>query len=163
MTVTDVDRDVPIRREEEEGDPLMREADELFDEGFRYPYSFLSRSPREEGILQRPEIQILLDVFEEGDDIVVEAEAPGLRKEDLNVTIDNDVLTISGEKRRRDKLQKADYYRRERTTGRFSRSIRIPGIDRDQVTATFRDGLLEVRLPKTEESRKRKRSIEIEG
>lgn len=104
-----------------------------------------------------------LDIYEEEDAVVVKAELPGIGKEDVEVDISDDLLTISGEKKAEEKLERKDYHRIERSYGSFSRSVRLPGeVLSDQAKASFKDGVLEVRIPKTEAAKQKKRKIEIE-
>jgi HSP20 family protein len=104
-----------------------------------------------------------LDIYEEEDAVVVKAELPGIGKEDVEVDISDDLLTISGEKKAEEKLERKDYHRIERSYGSFSRSVRLPGeVLSDQAKASFKDGVLEVRIPKTEAAKQKRRKIEIE-
>ena len=100
-----------------------------------------------------------IETFRRGDKIVVRADLPGLDKENVNVEIDEDALTISGERQNEFKEEGDDYYRSERSYGRFYRAIPLPeGVDEKQIDARFKDGVLEVTLPAPkEETRERKR------
>jgi HSP20 family protein len=101
-----------------------------------------------------------VDVFETKDAVVLKAELPGLTAEDVDVEIDDDVLTISGERTFKDTVEEGRFYRLERSYGRFSRSLTLPqGIVADAVSATFADGVLEVTVPKAEEVKPRKVTI----
>lgn len=94
---------------------------------------------------------IRLDMFEDGNTLVVKADLPGTVKEDLNVRIIEGNLLISGERRHEEKVERKDYLRFERTLGTFSRTIPLPeGVDSDAITAALKDGVLEVRIPRTE-------------
>lgn len=98
-----------------------------------------------------------VDVREEKDNYVVEMDLPGIERQDVEVTFENDVLTISGE--RKSELEEKDSrsHRRERNFGHFTRSLRFPvDANRDGIDATFKDGVLTVRVPKTEEAKVRK-------
>jgi HSP20 family protein len=96
-----------------------------------------------------------LDVFEQKDDLIVKAEIPGLAKDEIDITLDGKVLTIKGEKKKEEEVKEDDYYRCERTFGAFSRSVELPvAVQPDKVNASFKDGVLEIRLPKTEEAKK---------
>jgi HSP20 family protein len=104
-----------------------------------------------------------VDIFEEGDEVVVKAETPGMKKEDLDVKIEKETITITGEKKAEEKVEKKDYYRLERSYGSFCRSFRLPtDVQDDKAKATFKDGVLEVRVPKTEEAKKKAKRVEIE-
>jgi len=94
-----------------------------------------------------------VDLYEEEGTIVVKAEVPGVSKEDVTVTLEGDRLTIRGETRHEDKREEKDYIRLERSHGRFERTLTLPdGVDLDKVTATMRDGVLEIRVPRTAEA-----------
>ena len=94
---------------------------------------------------------IRLDMFEEGNTLVVKADLPGTAKEDLNVRVIEGNLLISGERRHEEKVERKDYLRFERTLGTFSRTIPLPeGVDSDAITAALKEGVLEVRIPRTE-------------
>lgn len=104
-----------------------------------------------------------IEVFERGNELVVRADLPGLKREDVNVEVDNGVLTISGERRSEYEEESPEgFYRSERIYGVFSRSIPLPeGVKEDQVKATFQDGVLEVTIPKPEGEQSRRRKINI--
>jgi HSP20 family protein len=93
-----------------------------------------------------------MDLVETDDSLVLRADLPGMRREDVDIEIKDGVLTVAGE-RDADHEEKAEgFYRVERAFGRFSRSLTLPdGIDADSVTADFTDGVLEVRVPKPEQ------------
>ena len=96
-----------------------------------------------------------LDVYEEKNELVVKAEIPGLTKDEIDITLEGDTLTIKGEKKKEEETKDEDYYRCERTYGEFSRTIEFPvAVQTDKVNATFKDGVLEIRMPKTEEAKK---------
>jgi HSP20 family protein len=92
--------------------------------------------------------------------LVLKADLPGLKRDDVEIELKDNVLTISGE-RRTESEQKVDgYYRVERATGGFSRSLTLPeGIDPEGIAADFSDGVLEVRIPKPEERKPHRISI----
>jgi len=101
-----------------------------------------------------------VDLYEDKDSFVVQVEAPGLKKEDLDVSLHDGSLIISGERRGEKPNENADSYRTERFVGRFQRSVALPKpVDAAGVSATYRDGILTVTLPKTEEAKPRQ--IEI--
>jgi HSP20 family protein len=103
-----------------------------------------------------------LDVYQDGDEIVVEAEVPGVRKSDLEIEIANSLLTIRGHRDRALEVEDEQVYRSERTFGRFSRSIDLPqDVDTTQANAVLADGVLRVRLPVTEEARHKALRLKI--
>lgn len=93
-----------------------------------------------------------MDLVETEDSLVLKADLPGLSQDDVKVEVDDNVLTVSGERRAEHQREEDGYYRVERSFGHFSRSVTVPdGIDEEKVTANFNDGVLEVRIPKPEE------------
>jgi HSP20 family protein len=104
-----------------------------------------------------------VDVYEEKDDIVVKAELPGLDKNDIEVNISDSHLTLKGEKKKEEKVEDKDYYRCERSYGAFLRAVDLPAaVQGDKVKASFKNGILEVRLPKTEEAKSKEIKIKVE-
>jgi len=88
-----------------------------------------------------------VDVYEEKDAIVVKAEVPGMTKDDLQVSMSGDVITIRGEKKRQEDVRDGEYYRHERSYGAFTRSVRLPtDVQTDKATATFKNGVLTIQL-----------------
>ncbi len=99
----------------------------------------------------------VVDIYEQGDSLVVQAELPGLRKDDVSVQVENSVLTLQGERRQEKSVKSEQYHRLERSFGRFTRSFSLPsGIDTKNIRAEFRDGILKVTLPKAEEAKPKK-------
>ena len=104
-----------------------------------------------------------LDVFEEKDELVVKADLPGLSKEEIEVTVTGNVVTLKGEKKKEEEVKEKDYYRRERSYGSFVRSVELPcEVKSEQIKANFKDGVLEVRMPKTDEAKKKSVSVKID-
>ncbi len=119
-----------------------------------------ARSFGEEGVTGTRTWAPAVDVFETKDAMVLKAELPGLTADDVDVEIDDNVLTVSGERTFKDTVEEGRFYRLERSYGRFSRSLTLPqGIKADSVSATFADGVLEVTVPKAEEVKPRKVTI----
>jgi HSP20 family protein len=135
-----------------------------FEEFFRRPLSMLG--PSWFPAIRMPEIgevSAKVDIFEDGNDVVVKAELPGMKKEDLDVNLTDDTITVSGEKKKEEKIEKKDYYRVERSYGSFTRSFRLPKeVQSDKAKASFKDGVLEIRVPKTEEAMKKEKKVTIE-
>jgi HSP20 family protein len=101
-----------------------------------------------------------MDVFDTQEAIVLKAELPGLRSDDLDIEVDDNVLTIRGERKLEEKVEEGRYYRLERSYGQFSRSLSLPqGVKADQIAASFNDGVLEVRVPKADEVKPRKITV----
>jgi HSP20 family protein len=109
------------------------------------------------------EVSPAVDLFEEGNDVVVKAEIPGVKKEDLDVNISGDTITISGEKKTEEKVERKDFYHLERSVGSFTRKFRIPvGTQTDKAKASFKDGVLEIRIPKTAAAKEKVKKITIQ-
>jgi len=103
-----------------------------------------------------------IDVRETKEDLVVEAELPGMDEKDVTVTLSHGVLTMKGEKKSEREEKKDDYHLMERSYGSFQRSFRVgDGIDPDKVTAAFDKGVLKVTLPKRPEAMKAEKRIPI--
>jgi HSP20 family protein len=132
-------------------DPLteLRAMDELFDRMFGLPHKVGANQPTSGGASTA---MLPVDIYEKGDKFFVKAAVPGVKPEDLDIQIDNNVLTIRGELRQQNQEQDAKVYVREYTYGAFSRSIRLPeNVNIGQVEAEFNDGFVTIWLPKIEE------------
>ncbi len=105
-----------------------------------------------------------MDLVEAGEHFVLKADLPGMTESDVNIEVENNVLTVSGERKAEHEEKHEGYYRLERSTGGFSRSLTLPeGIDAGAVTAAFDNGVLEVRIPKPEERKPRRVAIKAHG
>jgi HSP20 family protein len=103
-----------------------------------------------------------MDLVDGGDHFELRLDLPGLSENDVNIELEDDLLTISGERKSEHQEKKAGYYRVERSYGSFTRSLKLPeGVDPDAVKATFDRGVLEVRIPKPEERKPRKVAISV--
>ncbi len=104
----------------------------------------------------------LADMYETKDDLFVTLELPGIREKDVNVSITGDVLTVKGDRRFERDVTDEGYYRLERVYGKFGRSMPLPiPVQADKVKATYRDGVLEIRLPKVEEVKPKEIKIDV--
>ncbi len=93
-----------------------------------------------------------VDILEDEHNITLQAEIPGVKEEDLNITLENNLLTIAGERKFKDEEKKENFHRIERRYGKFTRTFTLPaGVDFHNVVATFENGVLNVKLPKHEE------------
>jgi len=106
-----------------------------------------------------------VDIFQNSkDEVVLKAELPGLRREDIDLRVENNTLTIKGERRQEQEVANERYHRIERAYGAFSRSFSLPAaIDTEQVRADYRDGVLTVTMPLREESKPRQIQVDIKG
>jgi HSP20 family protein len=103
-----------------------------------------------------------MDLVETGDHYVLRADLPGLSDEDVNVELQDNVLTVSGERKTAHEANQEGYYRLERAFGGFSRSLTLPeGVDPEGVQAHFDRGVLEIRIPKPEERKPRQVQITV--
>lgn len=101
-----------------------------------------------------------VDVFEKDDKFVVKAELPGMKENDIDVSIVGDILYIKGERKTETEVKDEDYYRCERSYGTFYRSIPIPSnVDANKIEASFDDGILEVTLPKSVKAKPKKIAV----
>ena len=102
-----------------------------------------------------------VDIYETDNEIVLKAEIPGVKKEDIKIEVSDGVLTLKGEKKEEREIKEENYHRIERTYGSFQRSFTLPtNVDRDKIKATYKDGVLEVVLPKKEEAKPREVRID---
>src|SRR5215218_301683 len=105
-----------------------------------------------------------MDIVEAGEHYVVKADLPGMTEADVNIEIEDNVLTISGERKAELEEQHQGFYRLERTSGSFSRALTLPdGLDPEAVTATFANGVLEVRFPKPVQAAAHRVQISVGG
>ena len=103
-----------------------------------------------------------IETFRRGDNLVIRADIPGVKKDDVHVEVENDVLTISGERNEEHEENRDGYYRSERNYGQFYRAIPLPdGVSADQCNASFKDGVLEVTLPAPKQEERKARRIQI--
>lgn len=104
-----------------------------------------------------------MDVVERDDEFVIRTDLPGIRKEDINVTLEDGVLTIRGEsKEETDEKENGQVIRQERRNGKYTRSLRLATpIDEKNVKAAYKDGVLELTLPKVEEAKPKKITVDV--
>jgi HSP20 family protein len=140
---------------------LHREMNRLFDEAFRgfgLPEGGAGSEPFASGGVAVPRI----DVSETEQDLKVFVELPGVDQNDVEITLNDDVLSIRGEKKVEHENKQRNYHVMERSSGSFARSIRLPfTVNPDQVQASFKDGVLTVALPKPAETQQKERRIRI--
>ena len=103
-----------------------------------------------------------MDLVETEDHFVLRADLPGVAESDVKVELEDNVLTVSGERRHEQEVKKGGYYRIERASGAFARTLTLPeGVDAEAVEATFDKGVLEVRIPKPAERKPRRVAISV--
>lgn len=113
---------------------------------------------REGGIEWSPAV----DITEKKDELVLTAELPGMSRDDIEIELENNVLTIRGEKKQEAEDKNRNFHRRERAYGSFRRMLAVPrDVDESAIKASFKKGVLSIELPKSEEARKSARRIEV--
>ena len=135
--------------------------EEMFEEFLSRPFSRMMWPSQKfiEAAEQAPSV----DIFEEGNSIVVKSDLPGMSKEDIEVNLTDDTITLSGEKKEEEKVEKKNFYYHERAYGSFSRTFTLPAeVQSDKAKASFKNGVLEVRIPKSEEARRKEKKIKID-
>lgn len=107
--------------------------------------------------------QPTVDLYEDKDEIVVKAELPGIDKDNIEVNLTDHTLTIKGEKKKEEEVKEENYYKSERSYGSFVRTLDLPKeVHADKVKASFKKGVLEVRLPKTEEAKAKEIKVKVD-
>ncbi|MFQ5955202.1 MAG: Hsp20/alpha crystallin family protein [Kiloniellales bacterium] len=154
-------------------DPLVslrREIDRLFDDfltGFRWPFFGRSLFEMEPFGRFEPLLGVTapsVDLSETDKAYEVTAELPGMDEKDIELLLSDDVLTIKGEKKEEKEERKKEYYHSERRYGSFTRSFRLPeDIDQGKISASFKNGVLTVTLPKTSEARRKVKRISVKA
>ena len=103
-----------------------------------------------------------LDIEENNGNIIVKAEVPGMKKDDIKVSVRNNVLSISGERKQEKETKDKTIHRIERSYGRFSRAITLPSeVDGEKVKASYKDGILNITLPKPESMKSKDIEVDI--
>jgi HSP20 family protein len=138
-----------------EFDRIRREMDRLWD-------SFLEGRPMRRAE-ESGEWLPSLDVSETKNDVVIKAELPGMDPKDIDISLANGFLTIKGEKKHEKEEKEENYHLVERSYGSFTRSVRLPReVQSDKISASFKNGVLRVTLPKSEEAKKKEIKIKVE-
>ena len=117
----------------------------------------------DDDLTQRGEWFPPVDIYENGnDEIVLKAELPGLQREDISLRVENNTLTLHGERKRDTEIRQEQYHRVERSYGAFSRSFSLPSrIDTANVRAEFKEGVLSIKLPVKAEAKPRQIEVAI--
>lgn len=137
--------------------PFFRDFDRLFSNDFFRPFGLLARSDEE---LTQNGWLPPVDIRESDEAFVFTAELAGLDKEDVEITVEDGILTLKGERLFNEADEEKNYRRIERAYGTFSRSFTLPSaVDAERIEATFENGLLTVRVPKAEVAKARKITI----
>lgn len=165
---------VPVQKGEVmrrgEYDRMLDQFDQMMADFWRRPFSGIlpsfpsllrpSRALLGESLALRAPV---VDLYEGEEEVVLKAEVPGLSKEDIKIDLTDSMVTISGEKKKEEQVKEEAYTYSERSYGSFSRILQLPcGVKSDKAKATFKNGILEVKLPKTEDAKKRHVTVKIE-
>jgi len=154
-----------LARTERTGSMLspFEEVGRWFNEGWMSPLSLLAQ--RTLPIFGAEDFERLtpaVDMYDEGKELVMKADLPGVKKEDIHLDLSENVLRLSGERKMEETTEKAGLHRYERHYGSFSRSFELPSdVDTEKITANLKEGVLEIRLPKTEKAITETRKISI--
>ena len=133
---------------------LQSEMNRLFNSFFDTPTSAGNGGPRR--------FIPSMDLAETDTHYVLKADLPGVAEDDVSIELDDNVLTVSGERKAEHEEKKEGYHRVERSFGQFRRSLTLPdGVDADAIAATFDKGVLEIRIPKPEERKPRRVAIKV--
>jgi HSP20 family protein len=140
----------------EEMDRMMEQA---FSRGWMRPWE---RGWSQWHPLAAPEAQVpRVDVIDRDEDVVIRAELPGVKKEDLDISMTDDRVTIRATTSREEAEEKGDYYRKELSRGLFSRTVSLPGaVQGDKSKATFKDGVMELVLPKVKPTKRQRIKVD---
>jgi len=138
---------------------LQREVNRLFEDSNRVPARNGGGAEQVAARAWAPSV----DIFEDHNEIVVKADLPGIKQEDIDIELTGETLTIKGERKFEDTQRKDNYLRVERSYGNFQRSftVGVP-IDQDKIKASFNSGVLEVHLPKSELTKPKKITVGVE-
>jgi HSP20 family protein len=105
-----------------------------------------------------------VDVYETAESIVLTADLPGMKENEVDISVEGNLLTIKGERKKEQEVQEKDYYRVERSYGTFTRSFSLPPtVDAGKIDAAFARGVLKITLPKREESKPKQIKVKING
>ena len=117
----------------------------------------------DEDVSNRGDWRPVVDIYENGKhEIVLRAELPGLKREDIDIRVENNTLTLKGERKRDTEVKQESYHRVERSYGTFSRSFSLPAtVNTEGVTAAFTDGVLTITLPMREEAKPRQIQVQV--
>jgi HSP20 family protein len=138
---------------EEMEERMERLFEDFIPRGWMYPFHWGQPMRRE---FPRFEMKMpKVDIIDRDNEVVLKAEIPGVNKEDLKVSVDEGTVTISGKTSHEEKEEKGDYYRSEIRRGSFIRTVVLPrGVDGAKAKANFKDGILELTMPKLEKSKR---------
>ncbi|MGO9379464.1 MAG: Hsp20/alpha crystallin family protein [Dissulfurispiraceae bacterium] len=147
-----IDKWSPLKELED----MRRDMDRLFEE-FAKPSRRRRVWPKSEGLVIPS-----MDLYARKNDIVVKVDLPGVRREDIDLTITKDSLIVKGEVKRDEEVKEEEYFISERSNGNFSRTITLPfEVENEKAQASMNNGILEIVIPKLEEAKAREIKIEV--
>ncbi|MBF0385157.1 MAG: Hsp20/alpha crystallin family protein [Candidatus Omnitrophica bacterium] len=139
----------------QEVETLQKEMNRLF-------YFSPVKSPEGDGQLLENYFKPAVDIYDNQNEIVVKADIPGLNKEEINVSVDDNILSIQGDKKYDKEVKRESFYRFERCYGKFIRSIELPkNVDSQKIAANYQNGVLEVKLPIKEEAQPKQIKVDV--
>ena len=134
---------------------MQREIDSMFDR-------FLGGSLAEDGSVFTSNWTPAVDITEHENEYIVKMELPGVSKDDVKITLENSVLTVKGEKKQEKESKSSNFHRVERTYGSFQRTFTVPsGVKADSIDASYKDGILNIALPKAEEAKPKQIDVKV--
>lgn len=137
---------------------LQDRMNRLFDESYRSTQRGTSDDEWALGGSWAPAV----DIYEQGNDIVLKAELPGVDPKDVDIRLENNVLSLRGQRKLEGEVKRENYHRVERSYGAFSRSFTLPTVvDQASIKAEFKDGMLQVTLPKREEAKPKQIQVSV--
>ena len=132
---------------------LKSDMDRLFD-------NFFTDRPNQ--LQSYSDITPIVDVEETDHEFLISVEIPGIKKDDIKITFENNYLTISGEKKTKKDVKKENFHHSERSYGKFSRTLAIPaGVMLDKIEAEYEQGVLSVKIPKAEEAKPKQIEVKV--
>lgn len=136
----------------------LQELQEEMERWFGRPFRLPRMRFFEDGTAWAPAV----DVYDDGKEMVVKAELPGVAKDDMSIALEDDELVIKGERKSEKEVKEEHYYRMERQYGSFYRRLPVPaGTTAEAITASFKDGMLEIRMPKPAEEKAAAKQIPV--
>ncbi len=140
----------------------FEEMERWFEDFWKRPFSLLTPGVWSEKAGEFETITPTVDIYEDGNNLIVKADMPGMDKKDLDISISDGYLTISGHRKKEEKVEKGNYFRYERSHGSFFRRFELPSdVDADKVKAHLENGILEVTLPKSEAVKAKSQKVAI--
>ena len=141
-----------------------KDMERLFEEFLEDPFftGFRRRLPMWKRFKEFEGISPAVDMVDKKDEIVIKAEVPGVEKDDIHISLTENTITIKGETKKEKETKEEDYYYSERSYGSFARTLSLPEkVQTDKVKANFKNGILEIHLPKSPEAKTKEIKVEV--